>query len=54
MSLIQQAYTVIESISFVTVCATLTGQTGRDVLLTMTTMQRTAQGMYHHDLLHIH
>ena len=56
VSLVQQSYTVIESISFVTVCATLTGQTasGRDVLVTMTTMLGTAQGMYHHDLLHTH
>ena len=54
MSLVQQSYTVIESASFVTVCAMLTGQTERDVLVTMTTMQETAQGMYHHDLLHIH
>ena len=54
MSLVQQSYTVIESISFVTVCANLTGQTERDVLVTMTTIQGTAQGKYHHDLLHIH
>ena len=56
MSLVQRSYTVIESISFVTVCATFTGQTasGRDVLVTMTTMLGTAQGMYHHDLLHTH
>ena len=54
MSLVQQSYTVIESISFVTVCANLTGQTERDVLVTMTTIQGTAQGKHHHDLLHIH
>ena len=54
MSLIQQSYTVIESASFVTVCAVLTGQTERDVLVTMTTIQGTAQGMYHHYLLNTH
>ena len=54
MSLVQQSYTVIESASFVTVCANLTGQTERDVLVTMTTIQGSAQGMYHHYLLHTH
>ena len=54
MGLVQQSYTVIESASFVTVCAILTGLTERDVLVTMTTVQGTAQGMYLHCLLHIH
>ena len=54
MALTQQSYTVIESASFVTVCANLTGQTERDVLVTMATIPGTAQGKYHHDLLHIH
>ena len=54
MSLVQQSYTVIESASFVTVCAMLIGQTERDVLVTIMTIQGTAQGKYHHDLLHIH
>ena len=52
--MVQQSYTVIESTSFVTVCAFLTGQTERDILVTMTTVQGTAQGMYLHDLLYIH
>ena len=54
VGMVQQFYTVIESASLVTVCAFLTGQTERDVLVTMTTVQGTAQGMYLHDLLHIH
>ena len=54
MSLVQQSYTLIESANFVTVCANFIGQTERDVLVTMTTIQGTAQGMYHHDLLHTH
>ena len=54
VSLVQQSYTVIESANFVTVCANFIGQTERDILVTMTTIQGTAQGMYHHDLLHIH
>ena len=52
--MVQQSYTVIESASFVTVCAVLTGQSERDVLVTMTTGQGTAQGMQPHDLLHIY
>ena len=52
--MVQQSYTVIESASSVTVCAFLTGQIERDVLVTMTTVRGTAQGMYLHDLLHIH
>ena len=54
MGLVQQSYTVIESANSVTVCAFLTGQTERDVLVTMTTVQETAQGMHPHDLLYIH
>ena len=54
MGLVQQSYTVIESASSVTVCAFLTGQTERDVLVTMMAVQGTAQGMHPHDLLHIH
>ena len=52
--MVQQSYTVIESTSFVTACAFLTGQTERDILVTMTTVQGTAQGMYLRDLLYIH
>ena len=46
MALAQQSYTVIESASFVTVCANFIGQTERVILVTMTTIQGTAQGMY--------
>ena len=53
VGLVQQSYTVIESASFVTLCAVLTGLTERDVLVTMTTVQGTAQGMSLHDLFHI-
>ena len=53
VGLVQQSYTVIEPASFVTVCAFLTGQSERGVLVTMTTVQGTAQGMYLPDLLYI-
>ena len=51
MGLVQQSYTVIESASPVTVCGFLTGQTERDVLVTVATVQGTAQGMHFLDLL---
>ena len=53
VGVVQQSFTVIESASFVTVCVFLTGQTERDILVTMTTVQGTAQGMSLHDLLYI-
>ena len=51
VGMVQQSYTVIESAGFATVCVFLTGQTERDILVTMTTVQGTAQGMHLHDYL---